>query len=112
MTPAGPAQKRREEEIERLATQTGRLIREADPETREQLVESASAIIREESRAPRETTPTATAVERPMNPLAAGLGLLIVGAGLAFLMPFLGVALIAIGIIASVWGLAISWWRK
>jgi len=27
-------------------------------------------------------------------------------------MPFLGIAHIAIGIIASVWGLAISWWRK
>jgi len=47
-----------------------------------------------------------------MNPLAAGVGLLVVGTGLASLMPFLGVALIAIGIVAAVWGRVIGWWRK
>ena len=42
-------QQKREEEIERLAREIGRLIREADPETREELKEAASALMREES---------------------------------------------------------------
>ena len=41
----------KEKEIERLAQQTGRLIREADPATQQELREAASAMMREESSA-------------------------------------------------------------
>jgi hypothetical protein len=111
MSPRPSTQKEKEEEIERLATETARLIREAEPGTQQQLAEAASAIIREESQSPQETAQPA-AVRRPMNPLAAGLGLLVVGAGLSFLTPFIGLALIVAGIIAVVWGLVISWARE
>jgi hypothetical protein len=111
MPPKPPTQKEKEEEIERLASETARLIREAEPGTQQQLAEAASAIIREESQTPSETAQPAS-VRRPMNPLAAGLGLLVVGAGLSFLTPFIGLALIFGGIIAIVWGIIISWVRK
>jgi len=111
MSPSSPGQQQRESEIERLATEAARLIREADPESREQLAEAACAIIRQEGRAAQEVTQPVS-VRRPMNPLAAGLGLVIVGAGLAFLLPFLGVALIVCGVLAIIWGVIISWARK
>jgi hypothetical protein len=112
MAPKPPTQKEKEEEIERLATETARLIREAEPGTQQQLAEAASAIIREESQTPAQETAQPASIRRPMNPLAAGLGLLVVGTGFSFLTPFIGLALIVAGIIAVVWGLIISWARK
>jgi hypothetical protein len=111
MSPGIPTQPQREAEIERLAMEAARLIREAEPESREQLAEAACAIIRQEAQTAEEVTQPAS-VRGPMNPLAAGLGLIVVGAGLAFLVPFLGVALVVCGVIAAVWGLIISWVRK
>jgi hypothetical protein len=103
-------QQKREEEIERLARETGRLIREANPETQEELREAASAIMREEAHEVHETT---QAERRPaMNPLAAGLGLVVIGAGLAFLFPPVGLGLLVIGVLAIVWGGVISAIRK
>ena len=65
---ASPQQKR-EEQIEKLAREAGRLIRDAAPETQEELREAASALMREEARG----TPEAgrLARQRPMGPLAA-----------------------------------------
>src|SRR5918992_166564 len=97
------AQQKREEEIERLAREAGRLIREADPETREELREAASALLREEAHQAEETK-TEPEARRAMNPLAAGLGLLVIGAGLAFIVPFVGLSLLVIGVFAFVGG--------
>lgn len=36
--------------------------------------------------------------------MAAGLGLLVIGAGLAFIVPPVGLSLLVIGAIAIVWG--------
>jgi len=103
-------QQKREEEIERLARETGRLIREANPETREELREAASAIMREEAQEVHE--PAAPEARRSMNPLAAGLGLLVIGAGLAFIMPPVGLGLLVIGALAIIWGAIMSAIRK
>jgi hypothetical protein len=107
-----PAQQR-EEQIERLATETGRLIREAEPASRAELAEAASAILREEAltgqgpeRAPEPVS------RRPVNPLAAGIGILLVGAGLTLLFPLVGIAVMACGAIAIIWGAIISVVRK
>jgi hypothetical protein len=108
---ASPRQ--REEEIERLAAQTGRLIREAEPASRAELAEAASAILREEALTAQEPPQRQeSASRRPMNPLAAGLGLLVVGAGLTLLFPLVGIALMVCGVMATIWGAIISVMRK
>jgi hypothetical protein len=104
-------QRQIEEEVERLAREAGRLIREASPETREELREAASAIMREEAHQ-AEGTKTEPDTRRTSNPLAAGLGLLVIGAGLAFIVPLVGLSLLAIGILAVVWGGIMSATRK
>ena len=104
-------QQKREEEIERLAREVGRLIREADPETREELREAAAAIMREEAHEAEEIK-TEPEGRRTANPLAAGLGLLVIGAGLAFIFPPVGLSLVVIGAIAIVWGGVMSAVRK
>lgn len=96
-------QQEREEEIERLAREAGRLIREARPEFRDQLREAASAIMREEAHE-AETTKIDPQAQGTANPMAAGLGLLVIGAGLAFIVPPVGLSLLVIGAIAIVWG--------
>ena len=105
------AQEKREEEIERLAREAGRLIREADPETREELRDAAAAIMREEAHEAEETK-TEPEARRAMNPLAAGLGLLVIGAGLAFIVPPVGLSLLAIGAFGIVWGGVMSAIRR
>jgi hypothetical protein len=104
-------QRQIEEEVEKLAREAGRLIREANPETREELREAAYAIMREEAHGVEETK-TETEGRRTSNPLAAGLGLLVIGAGLAFIVPFVGFSLIAIGVLAIAWGAIMSATRK
>jgi hypothetical protein len=101
---------KREQEIERLAREAGRLIREASPETQEELREAASAIMREEAHEIHETAPPER--QRAMNPLAAGLGLAMLGAALAFIIPPVGLGLVVVGVLAIVWGVVISWARK
>jgi hypothetical protein len=67
----------------------------------------AAAIIREEAHQTQETTHLEH--RRAMNPLAAGIGLFVIGAGLAFIMP---AVLTAFGFVAFVWGALISGFRK
>jgi hypothetical protein len=103
----------REEEIERLAAQTGRLIREAEPASRAELAEAAFAILREEALTGQGMDrPEEPVRRRPVNPLAAGIGILLVGAGLTLLFPLVGIAVMACGAIAMVWGAIISITRK
>jgi hypothetical protein len=105
----------REEEIERAAAYTGRLIREADNESRFELTEAATAILREEALSGTSNDTSVhqpqsgpAAARRPLNPLSAGIGLVVIGAAIFFLVPFLGIGILTIGLIAVLWGLIIS----
>ena len=110
------SQAQRETEIERLAGEIGRLIQAADPDTREELAESANSLIREQGLRPGfarvEKKVIADARRRPLNPLAAGIGLIMVGAAVTLLLPFVGLTLAAFGVLAALWGIMISAMKK
>ena len=44
--------------------------------------------------------------------MAAGIGLVVIGAGLAFIMPPVELVLIVVGFFAIVWGVVITWFKK
>ena len=68
------ASEAREQEIERLAEQLGRLIQEADPERRHDLKELAFALIREEFIHKAQDTASAVgSAPAPFNPLGTGV---------------------------------------
>lgn len=102
-----------EQEIERLVRQLGQVIRSADSEKQEQLKEFASTLLDQEQ-VPVGTSERASqrAVRRPMNPLAAGLGLLVLGVGLLFFIPPVGIMLGIVGLIGIAWGAVISFTKK
>ncbi|MGZ8443449.1 MAG: hypothetical protein ACXWXZ_08620 [Candidatus Binatia bacterium] len=110
------SQSLREAEIERLAGEIGRLIQDSDPESREELAQSANSLLREQglrlNPASVNDQVVADARRRPLNPLAAGIGLIMVGATITLLLPFVGLTLAACGVIAALWGVIISTLRK
>jgi hypothetical protein len=107
--PAPELARQKEEEIERLAAQVGRLIREAEPASRAELADAATAVMREEALTTEAPAPVKELPRRrPLNPLAAGIGVLLVGAGFTLLFPLLGIAIMVLGAIAVVWGIIIS----
>ncbi|MDH3444063.1 MAG: hypothetical protein OEN50_09090 [Deltaproteobacteria bacterium] len=108
--PPNVAPEAREQEIERLAQELGRLIQGADPERREDLKELAFALIREEfiykgeDNAQQEGSAPA-----PFNPLGTGILIFCLGAGLSFIFGPVGMVLMAGGLIFVIWGVLISW---
>lgn len=109
--PAKLAPEAREQEIERLAQELGRLIQGADPERREDLKELAFALIREEfiHQPGDERGAAAGSAPAPFNPLGTGVLIFVLGAGLSFVFGPVGLALMLGGIIFVVWGALISW---
>ena len=108
--PAKPAPEAREQEIERLASELGRLIQGADPERREDLKELAFALIREEFIHKAEDQESqAGSVPAPFNPLGTGVLIFCVGAGLSFIFGPVGLVLMLAGVIFVIWGAVISW---
>jgi hypothetical protein len=107
--PSVPPQAR-EEEIERLAQQLGRLIQGADPQRREDLKELAFALIREEliHKAEGEERREGS-TPAPFNPLGTGVLVFCLGAGLSFVFGPVGLVLMLGGLIFVVWGVLISW---
>ena len=111
-SPNGASQAR-EQEIERLAQEIGRLIQGADPERREDLKDLAFALIREElihkvegEESEGGSTPA------PFNPLGTGVLIFVLGAGLSFIVGPVGLVLMAGGVIFVVWGALISWLKR
>lgn len=109
--PAKLAPEAREQEIERLAQELGRLIQGADPERREDLKELAFALIREEfiHKPGDESGAAAGSAPAPFNPLGTGVLIFVLGAGLSFVFGPVGLALMLGGVLFIVWGALISW---
>jgi hypothetical protein len=108
-----PAVEQPEQEIERLVREIGIVVRSNDPERQDQLKEFASTLVNQElSPIGASEQRMQQAAGRSMNPLAAGLGLLIIGAGLSFLIPLVGIMLGAVGLIGIAWGAVMSWTKK
>jgi len=100
----------REQEIERLAQEIGRLIQSAEPESREDLKELAFTLIREELIQEVEgETGREKSMPRPFNPLGTGVLVLLLGAGLSFIFGPVGLVLMLGGLMFIVWGGLISW---
>ena len=110
------SQAEREAEIQRLAGEIGRLISECDPETREELAHTADILLREEGLRPSFVTagnkPIVDTQQRPLNPLAGGIALMLIGVAIALVLPFIGLALAACGALTTLWGIVISARRK
>jgi hypothetical protein len=108
--PANLAPEAREQEIERLAQELGRLIQGADAERREDLKELAFALIREEFIHKAEGDEiTAGSAPAPFNPLGTGVLIFVLGAGLSFIFGPVGLVLMAGGVMFIIWGAVISW---
>jgi hypothetical protein len=108
--PPNLAPEAREQEIERLAQELGRLIQGADPERREDLKELAFALIREEFVYAGEGDSQEKApASAPFNPLGTGVLIFCLGAGLSFVFGPIGLMLMLGGMIFIIWGALISW---
>ncbi len=100
----------REQEIEKLAQELGRLIQGAEPERREDLKELAFTLVREELIHKIEgEDKTGGSTLAPFNPLGTGVLIFFLGAGLSFVFGPVGLALMLGGVIFVIWGALISW---
>jgi len=110
--PPDIAPQAREQEIERLAQELGRLIQGADADRREDLKELAFALIREELIHKIEgENKTGGSTPAPFNPLGTGVLIFFLGAGLSFIFGPVGLVLMLGGLIFVVWGALISWFK-
>lgn len=108
--PPNLAPQAREQEIEKVAQELGRLIQGADPEQRNDLKELAFALIREEFIHKAEDQDSqAGSAPAPFNPLGTGVLIFCVGAGLSFIFGPVGLVLMLAGVIFVTWGAIISW---
>ena len=105
---------RTEEQVEKLVGDIGRVIRNAEPARRAGLKELAETLLHQEIVTIAEAAGAAemTAPRTQSNPLAAGILLAALGLGLAIIVPFVGLTLVAMGVILVLWGGVISWSRK
>ena len=102
----------REQEIERLAQEIGRLIQGAEPEKQQDLKELAYTLIREEMFERGESEKKSEGAVRPFNPLGSGILFFALGAGLFFVFPGVGLMLMFGGAMFVVWGAAMSWLKR
>jgi hypothetical protein len=110
--PPHAAQLAREQEIERLAQEIGRLIQGADPQRRDDLKELAFALIREELIHEVQAEPNAGgSTPAAFNPLGTGVLIFFLGAGLSFVFGPVGLLLMLAGLFFVIWGALISWFK-
>jgi hypothetical protein len=99
--PMNSERQKREEEIQRLMQGTD-LSRERDIAFQEEIKQVTSAIAEHETKKIQKTERMERR-KQPISPRTAGLGLLVLGAGVALSMPTLGAVIIICGIAAIVW---------
>jgi hypothetical protein len=99
--PMNSERQKREEEIQRLMQGTD-LSRERDIAFQEEIKQVTSAIAERETKKIQKTERMERR-KQPISPRTAGLGLLVLGAGVALSMPTLGAVIIICGIAAIVW---------
>jgi hypothetical protein len=101
-----------EQEIERLVDEITRAIQRSPADQRHELRSYASSLINDiATESPAQTSQTAAKTERrPFGLVAAGLALLIIGAGFALMIPPIGLTLIALGVVLAIWGGIAGWW--
>lgn len=104
-----------EQEVEKLTTVIGAVIRAAAPEKRAGLKELAETLLHQEiSTIAESAAPTGGPASsyRRMNPLAAGILILLFGLGFLLIFPLVGAVLAVIGAVLMLWGGVMSWARK
>jgi Flp pilus assembly protein TadB len=110
-SPMTSERQKREEEIERLMRGAG-LNRESDVAFQEQVRKAASTIIQEEESRIQKSE-RAERGKRPINPVTAGLWLLVLGAtAFAFSVPSVGGVLFVCGIAVIVWATVLKSAKK
>jgi hypothetical protein len=103
-----------EQDIEKLVAEIGSRIRAAEPQRRDELKQLAETLVHEEI-STIQTEPEAAKeyfAQRRPNPLAGGILLTLLGAGLALIFTPVGLSLMLIGLFLVAWGAIMSWARK
>jgi Flp pilus assembly protein TadB len=101
-----------EQEIERLVDEISRAIQRSPADQRHELRSYASSLISDiATQSPVQPSQTgAPAERRPFGLVAAGLALLVIGAGFALMIPPIGLTLVALGVVLAIWGGIAGWW--
>jgi hypothetical protein len=101
-----------EQEIERLVEEISRAIQRGPADQRDELRSYASSLINDiATGAPVPPSQTSGQTERrPFGLVAAGLALLVIGAGFALMIPPIGLTLMALGVVLAIWGGIAGWW--
>ena len=101
-----------EQEIERLVDNINRTIQRSPADQRHELRSYASSLVNdiatESSGQSRQIA--AQTERRPFGLVAAGLALLLIGGGFALIIPPIGLTLVALGVVLSLWGAVAGWW--
>ena len=101
-----------EREIERLVEEISRAIQRSPTDQRHELRSYASSLINDigtGSPVPPSQT-SGQSERRPFGLVAAGLALLVIGAGFALMIPPIGLTLMALGVVLAIWGGIAGWW--
>ena len=101
-----------EQEIERLVDGINRAIQAGPADQRRELRSYAASLIEDISTdsSGRTSETSAQGERRPFGLVAAGLALLVIGAGFALMIPPIGLTLVALGVILAIWGGIAGWW--
>jgi hypothetical protein len=101
-----------EQEIERWVDEINRAIQRSPADQRLELRSYASSLINDIATEPpvQSSEISAQGERRPFGLVAAGLALFVLGGGFALIIPPIGLALVALGVILALWGAVAGWW--
>ena len=101
-----------EQDIERLVDEISRVIQRSPADQQHELRSYASSLISDiaTDSSVQPNQPSVQSERRPFGLVAAGLALLIIGAGFALIIPPIGLTLIALGVVLAIWGGIAGWW--